>query len=101
MGDPGQQVTPLPATRGSDVQDVLDKAAACCAARHSTPFASAARHARLAHECPWRIFVYVAAPVSGAVAREALAPWGTVRRGGVPQTTLNDTGQRLDGTGLL
>jgi YD repeat-containing protein len=39
---------------------------------------------------------------SGALlSQQALAPWGTVRRGGVPQTTLHDTGQRLDGTGLL
>jgi RHS repeat-associated protein len=28
-------------------------------------------------------------------------PWGKVRSGGIAQTTLNYTGQRLDGTGLL
>jgi RHS repeat-associated protein len=39
---------------------------------------------------------------SGALlSQQALAPWGTVRASGVPQTTLNYTGQRLDGTGLL
>ena len=37
----------------------------------------------------------------GLLSQQAFAPWGTVRAGSVPQTTLNDTGQRLDGTGLL
>jgi hypothetical protein len=38
----------------------------------------------------------------GAIAGEQyFDPWGKVRSGGVGQTTLNDTGPRLDGTGLL
>ena len=32
---------------------------------------------------------------------QAFDPWGKVRRGGISQTSLNYTGQRLDGTGLL
>jgi RHS repeat-associated protein len=35
------------------------------------------------------------------VAAQGVAPWGRVRAGGISQTSLNDTGQRLDGTGLL
>ncbi len=33
--------------------------------------------------------------------RQDFDPWGAVRSGGIPQTTLNYTGQRKDGTGLL
>ena len=35
------------------------------------------------------------------MAAQGVAPWGRVRAGGISQTSLNDTGQRLDGTGLL
>ncbi len=35
------------------------------------------------------------------VSRQEFDPWGAVRSGGVSQTSLNYTGQRLDGTGLL
>jgi hypothetical protein len=46
--------------------------------------------------------VSLATSSSGVVvSRQAFDPWGVVRRGGIPQTTLNDTGQRRDGTGLL
>ncbi|MCS7003024.1 MAG: hypothetical protein NZ518_09265 [Dehalococcoidia bacterium] len=39
---------------------------------------------------------------SGAlVALQHYDPWGRVRAGGVEQTALNFTGQRLDATGLL
>ena len=39
---------------------------------------------------------------SGALlSQQAFDPWGKVRSGGVGQTTLHDTGQWLDGTGLL
>jgi hypothetical protein len=39
---------------------------------------------------------------SGALlSQQAFDPWGKVRSGGISQTSLNDTGQRLDGTGLL
>ena len=42
------------------------------------------------------------ATTSGALlSQQAFAPWGTVRSGGISQTTLNDTGQRLNGMGLL
>ena len=34
-------------------------------------------------------------------SRQEFDPWGSVRSGGVGGTTLNYTGQRLDGTGLL
>jgi hypothetical protein len=34
-------------------------------------------------------------------SQQEFDPWGKVRNGGVGQTTLNYTGQRLDGTGLL
>ncbi len=35
------------------------------------------------------------------VSQQEYDPWGKVRTGGIGQTTLNYTGQRLDGTGLL
>ncbi len=35
------------------------------------------------------------------VSRQDFDPWGAIRSGGIPQTALNDTGQRRDGTGLL
>ncbi len=35
------------------------------------------------------------------VSRQDYTPWGEVRAGGVAQTTLDFTGQRRDGTGLL
>jgi RHS repeat-associated protein len=38
---------------------------------------------------------------SGATSSQEFDPWGAVRSGGVPQTSLNYTGQRKDGTGLL
>jgi hypothetical protein len=37
----------------------------------------------------------------GSLRWYVFAPWGKVRSGGISQTSLNDTGQRLDGTGLL
>ena len=37
----------------------------------------------------------------GVVSRQDFDPWGAVRSGDVRQTSLNYTGQRLDGTGLL
>jgi RHS repeat-associated protein len=37
----------------------------------------------------------------GSVSRQFFDPWGKVRSGSVSATTLNYTGQRLDGTGLL
>jgi RHS repeat-associated protein len=41
-------------------------------------------------------------PSGGAlVSQQAFDPWGRVRSGGISQTTLNDTGPRLDGTGLV
>ncbi len=46
--------------------------------------------------------VSLATSASGAVVRrQAFDPWGAIRSGGIPQTALNDTGQRRDGTGLL
>jgi YD repeat-containing protein len=46
--------------------------------------------------------VSVATGVRGAVlSQQEYDPWGQVRAGGISQTTLNYTGQRLDGTGLL
>ena len=46
--------------------------------------------------------VSVATNSSGAVvSQQDFDPWGKVRSGGVGQTSLNYTGQRLDGTGLL
>jgi len=39
---------------------------------------------------------------SGAsVSQQEFDPWGKVRSGGVSQTSMNYTGQKLDGTGLL
>ena len=39
---------------------------------------------------------------SGALlSQQEFDPWGKVRAGGVSTTSLNYTGQRLDGTGLL
>ena len=35
------------------------------------------------------------------LSQQAFDPWGAVRSGGISQTSLNYTGQRLDGTGLL
>ena len=35
------------------------------------------------------------------VSRQEFTPWGEVRAGGIAETTLNYTGQRKDGTGLL
>jgi hypothetical protein len=35
------------------------------------------------------------------LSRQDYTPWGEVRAGGVAQTTLDYTGQRRDGTGLL
>ena len=35
------------------------------------------------------------------VSQQEYDPWGKVRTGGIGQTTLNYTGQRLDGTGLV
>jgi hypothetical protein len=35
------------------------------------------------------------------LSQQAFDPWGQVRAGGMTQTSFNDTGQRLDGTGLL
>ncbi|GIV96379.1 MAG: hypothetical protein KatS3mg057_1036 [Herpetosiphonaceae bacterium] len=44
----------------------------------------------------------LATNASGTVlSRQEFDPWGQLRSGGVSQTSLNDTGQRLDGTGLL
>lgn len=46
--------------------------------------------------------VSLATSSSGTVAsQQEFDPWGKVRLGGLSQTTLNYTGQRLDGTGLL
>jgi RHS repeat-associated protein len=45
--------------------------------------------------------VSVATTSGGLLSQQAFAPWGKVRSGGISQTTLNYTGQRLDGTGLL
>jgi RHS repeat-associated protein len=46
--------------------------------------------------------VSVATGASGqVVSQQEYDPWGKVRSGGIAQTTLNYTGQRLDGTGLL
>ena len=46
--------------------------------------------------------ISVATSASGdVVSRQEYLPWGDVRSGSVPQTTLNFTGQRKDGTGLL
>jgi RHS repeat-associated protein len=38
---------------------------------------------------------------TGATSSQEFDPWGAVRTGSVPQTSLNYTGQRKDGTGLL
>ncbi|WP_026371044.1 RHS repeat-associated core domain-containing protein [Kallotenue papyrolyticum] len=35
------------------------------------------------------------------MSRQDFDPWGAIRSGGISQTTLNYTGQRRDGTGLL
>ncbi|WP_152541374.1 RHS repeat-associated core domain-containing protein [Kallotenue papyrolyticum] len=44
----------------------------------------------------------LATNASGAVVcRQDFDPWGSIRSGGISQTTLNYTGQRRDGTGLL
>lgn len=46
--------------------------------------------------------IAVATSSTGAVvSRQDFTPWGEVRSGGIGQTTLNYTGQRRDGTGLL
>ena len=46
--------------------------------------------------------ISVATTSTGAVAsRQQFDPWGKVRSGGVSQTSVNYTGQRLDDTGLL
>jgi RHS repeat-associated protein len=46
--------------------------------------------------------ISVATSSTGAVvSKQEYTPWGAVRSGGVGQTTLNYTGQRRDGTGLL
>jgi hypothetical protein len=46
--------------------------------------------------------VRLAITATGAlVSQQEFDPWGKVRSGGISQTSLNDTGQRLDGTGLL
>ncbi|WP_026371041.1 RHS repeat-associated core domain-containing protein [Kallotenue papyrolyticum] len=46
--------------------------------------------------------VSLATNSSGAVvSRQDFDPWGAIRSGGIPQTALNYTGQRRDGTGLL
>ncbi|WP_081752883.1 polymorphic toxin-type HINT domain-containing protein [Kallotenue papyrolyticum] len=37
----------------------------------------------------------------GVVRRQEFDPWGAIRSGGISQTSLNDTGQRRDGTGVL
>jgi RHS repeat-associated protein len=37
----------------------------------------------------------------GVVSYQKFDPWGKVREGGIGETTLNYTGQKLDGTGLL
>ncbi|WP_448337224.1 RHS repeat-associated core domain-containing protein [Chloroflexus aurantiacus] len=43
------------------------------------------------------------APGAGGtlLSQQDFDPWGKVRNGGISQTSLNDTGQRLDGTGLV
>jgi RHS repeat-associated protein len=43
----------------------------------------------------------VATNQSGQAMVQEFDPWGKVRSGGITQTTLNYTGQRLDATGLL
>jgi RHS repeat-associated protein len=46
--------------------------------------------------------VGLATTTGGAIAsQQEFDPWGTVRSGGIAQTSLNFTGQRLDATGLL
>jgi RHS repeat-associated protein len=46
--------------------------------------------------------ISVATSATGAiVSKQEFTPWGAVRSGGIGQTTLNYTGQRKDGTGLL
>jgi RHS repeat-associated protein len=46
--------------------------------------------------------VSVATDAGGQVlSQQEYDPWGRVRSGGIGQTTLNYTGQRVDGTGLL
>jgi len=46
--------------------------------------------------------VSLATTSSGTIASlQFFDPWGKVKSGGIGQTTLNYTGQRLDGTGLL
>src|SRR5205807_1784725 len=37
----------------------------------------------------------------GVVSQQEYDPWGALRAGGIGQTTLNYTGQRLDASGLL
>jgi RHS repeat-associated protein len=37
----------------------------------------------------------------GVISYQKFDPWGKVREGGIGETTLNYTGQKLDGTGLL
>jgi hypothetical protein len=37
---------------------------------------------------------------TGATSSQEFDPWGAVRSGSVPQTSLNYTGQRKDSTGL-
>jgi RHS repeat-associated protein len=46
--------------------------------------------------------ISVATSATGAVvSTQEYTPWGEVRSGGISETTLNYTGQRKDGTGLL
>jgi RHS repeat-associated protein len=45
--------------------------------------------------------VSVTTDASGAPTNQDFAPWGTVRAGGITQTSLHYTGQRRDETGLL
>jgi RHS repeat-associated protein len=46
--------------------------------------------------------VSVASTEGGALlSKQDFTPWGEIRSGGINQTTLNYTGQRRDGTGLL
>jgi hypothetical protein len=46
--------------------------------------------------------VSVATSAAGALlSKQDFTPWGEVRAGDIPQTTLDFTGQRRDATGLL
>jgi hypothetical protein len=46
--------------------------------------------------------VALATTSAGALAsQQDFDPWGQVRTGGIGATSINYTGQRLDGTGLL